>query len=53
MTDNSSNAVTAVILAGGLSRRMGQDKLFLDVGGVPLFERVLQPMQHLFDQIMV
>lgn len=53
MTDNYSDTVTGVILAGGLSRRMGQDKLFLDVGGVPLFERVLQPMQHLFGQIMV
>lgn len=53
MTDNFSDAVTVVILAGGLSRRMGQDKLFLDVGGVPLFERVLQPMQQLFRQVVV
>lgn len=53
MTDNSCDFVTGVILAGGLSRRMGGNKLFLDVGGVPLFERVLQPLQQLFRQVMV
>jgi molybdopterin-guanine dinucleotide biosynthesis protein A len=45
--------VTAVILAGGKSRRMGREKLFLDVGGQPLFERVLYPLQMLFDQVLV
>jgi len=44
---------TGVILAGGLSRRMGRDKLFLDVGGVPLFERVLCPLRPLFSQLFV
>lgn len=44
---------TGVILAGGLSRRMGRDKLFLDVGGVPLFERALSPLQPLFSQLFV
>ncbi len=53
MKANYSDTVTGVILAGGLSRRMGQDKLFLDVGGVPLFERVLQPMKQLFHQVVV
>nr|WP_320049799.1 molybdenum cofactor guanylyltransferase [uncultured Desulfuromonas sp.] len=45
--------VTAVILAGGKSRRMGREKLFLDIGGQPLFERVLKPLQMLFDEILV
>lgn len=53
MTDTSYDLVTGVILAGGLSRRMGQDKLFLNVGGVPLFERVLQPVRQLFRQVIV
>lgn len=51
MTDKQR--YTAVILAGGLSRRMGQDKLFLDVGGIPLFERVLSALQPQFNQLTV
>jgi molybdopterin-guanine dinucleotide biosynthesis protein A len=33
---------TRAIIAGGKSERMGQDKAFLDVGGVPIVERILQ-----------
>ena len=32
---------SAVILAGGQSRRMGQDKAWLEVGGQPLITRAL------------
>lgn len=34
--------VSAVILAGGQSRRMGRDKSFLEVGGKPLISRVIE-----------
>ena len=34
--------ISGVILAGGRSRRLGQDKAFALVGGQPLIERVLQ-----------
>ena len=30
------------IIAGGQSRRMGRDKAFVDLGGIPLIERVIQ-----------
>jgi molybdopterin-guanine dinucleotide biosynthesis protein A len=33
-------AFVAVVLAGGMSRRMGVDKAFVDVGGAPLVSRV-------------
>jgi len=41
--------VTGVILVGGESRRMGVDKAFLEVGGTPLFERVLRVFREAFD----
>jgi len=34
--------ITGIILASGLSRRMGADKLLLQVAGTPLVERVMQ-----------
>ena len=34
--------VTLLVVAGGSSRRMGEDKRWLDVGGVPLLEGLLQ-----------
>jgi molybdenum cofactor guanylyltransferase len=40
--------VTGVILVGGQSRRMGVDKAFLEVDGMPLFERVLDAFRTIF-----
>ena len=34
----------AIVPAGGESRRMGADKLALEIGGISLFERVLQTL---------
>jgi len=34
--------VTALILAGGRSRRMGQDKVWMELAGMPLVERVVR-----------
>lgn len=45
--------VTGVLLAGGKSRRMGQDKRFLDVGGESLVQRVLRVYEALFEEIIV
>ncbi len=38
--------VTAVIVAAGSSRRMGADKLFLDIAGVPVLVRTLLQFQN-------
>lgn len=40
--------VTAVVLAGGKSRRMGQDKRRLEVSGLSLLQRVLSALEPLF-----
>lgn len=44
---------TALILAGGESRRMGQDKASLLLGEHTLLQRVIRIVQPLFDDIIV
>ena len=45
--------VTALILAGGASKRMGADKAFLDVDGVPLIARVYAVLAPLFAEVLI
>jgi molybdenum cofactor guanylyltransferase len=45
--------VTGVLLAGGKSRRMGEDKRFLSVGEGTLFERSLAVLRSVFDMVVV
>jgi molybdopterin-guanine dinucleotide biosynthesis protein A len=45
--------VTGVLLAGGKSRRMGEDKRFLLVGEQTLFERTLIALQSIFQTVCV
>ena len=44
---------TAVILAGGQSQRMGQDKAWLDVGGQPLIVHVVERLRNLAAEVIV
>ena len=44
---------TGIILVGGKSRRMGVDKAFLEIDGLPLFERVLAVFRGTFDRIIM
>jgi len=45
--------MTGIVLAGGENRRMGTDKSFLKVAGVPLIERVLRSMKAVFPDIII
>jgi len=45
--------VSCVILAGGKSRRMGQDKTFIHVGGSRLFDYVYGTCKDLFPEILI
>ncbi len=45
--------VTAVLLAGGKSRRMGQDKRFLSIGDETLYERTLAVLRSVFKTVVV
>lgn len=44
---------TAVILAGGQSRRMGQDKSLMSVGGEPLISRIAGQLAPHFPELLV
>lgn len=45
--------VSIAILAGGQSKRMGQDKAFLEVGGQLVIERVIERVQSLTDDLFI
>lgn len=45
--------VTGVLLAGGKSRRMGEDKRYLVVGEQTLLERGLEMLQSIFCEVLV
>ena len=51
--DQRANDATAVILAGGRSRRMGQDKAALVIQGEPLIDRVARLLGLAFTRIAV
>jgi len=45
--------ITGVILVGGKSRRMGQDKAFLLIEDLPVIERIIGVMQGCFKQLVL
>lgn len=54
MTPVDGGRVSAAVLAGGESRRMGRDKAWLDLGdGVPLIQRALAAARAVTDDVFV
>jgi molybdopterin-guanine dinucleotide biosynthesis protein A len=53
MGNAATLAVSVAVLAGGQSRRMGQDKAFLPVGGRPVVERVVERVGPLSDDLLL
>lgn len=45
--------VTAVILAGGSSKRMGSNKALLKLGEETMIEKTVNPLRQVFDEIIV
>ena len=51
--DSRYTDVTGVLLAGGKSRRMGQDKAQLEFSGKTLFDRSLELLQEFFSTVII
>ncbi len=45
--------MTGLIIAGGKSIRLGQDKRFMKLGGRTCVERVLDAYDRLFDEVLI
>ena len=44
---------TGIILAGGSSKRYGQNKAFLEIGGIRLIDRIIEEMKNIFKQVIL
>ena len=48
-----TNPITTAILTGGQSSRMGRNKALVEVGGVPIIERILQRIGDLGEETIL
>jgi molybdenum cofactor guanylyltransferase len=49
----SADPIAAIVLAGGQSSRMGQDKALIPIAGVPMLQRVCQVALHCCPHVYV
>jgi len=45
--------ITGIILSGGKSLRMGRNKAFVQVDGIPIIERIYKVFKNLFQEIII
>src|SRR5512135_1872251 len=45
--------MTGIVLAGGENKRMGMDKAFLKLDGIPMIEHVLRPLKAVCRDIII
>jgi molybdopterin-guanine dinucleotide biosynthesis protein A len=45
--------MTGIILSGGKSRRMGENKAFIEIEGVPIIQRIYTLFKELFQEVII
>ena len=53
MSAPNGDGISAVILAGGQSRRLGRDKAVEPIGGLPLIRRVIERVEQVASEVLV
>ena len=53
MPEVNSPSLSAAILAGGKSRRMGQSKALLEIDGIPVIDRVAQILRQITSELLI
>lgn len=53
MTNETSFAVSGIILAGGKSRRMGRDKGFIQLDGKPIIARTIEHLRTICAELII
>jgi len=46
-------SLTGIILSGGKSVRMGRDKAFIEIDGIPIIQRIYNIFEKLFNEIII
>ncbi len=49
----SKNSITGIILSGGKNTRMGENKAFIEIEGVPIISRILNLFKELFKEVLI
>jgi molybdopterin-guanine dinucleotide biosynthesis protein A len=47
------NPISGIILSGGKSTRMGQNKAFTQIGGIPIISRIYDLFKQLFEEVII
>lgn len=50
---NKNFHISGIILSGGKSKRMGQNKAFIKINGIPIIQRIYNLFKKLFEEIII